>query len=196
MQVAGGAKRCDVMRLMGRHVCALRACPDRTSAPETSATRLAWGSITFSHVRACHYTSISLLPHTATCYMLNGTDGWWVWREHTILIQPGIRILVYKLCTIATLSLWRFRGTRPLAGSDLRSSETDCGARPGRVRLEEALCFCMRAVVHCMCLRALRKHMCTACAYATPVHCMCLRPLLCTALHIPMPFALNCVLIV
>ena len=99
----------------------------------------------------------SLLPHTTTCYMLNGTDGWWVWREHTILIQPGIRILVYKLCTIATLSLRRFRGTRPLAGLDLRSSETDCGARPGRVRLEEALCFCMRAVVHCMCLRAVRK---------------------------------------
>ena len=178
---------------MGRRVCALRACPDRISAPETSATRLAWGSITFSHVRACHYTSKSLLPHTATCYMLNGTDGWWVRREHTILIQPGIRILVYKLCTIATLSLRRFRGTRPLAGLDLRSSETDCGARPGRVRLEEALCFCMRAVVHCMCLRALRvstcalhvltQLLCTACASTqllctacASAHYYCLRP--------------------
>ena len=87
VQVARGAKRCDVMRFMCRHVCALRACPDRTSAPETSVTRLAWGELrfhTFRHVitqAEVSLISFVLSPHC-------------VWSNITSRVQEvGVRVI-------------------------------------------------------------------------------------------------------
>ena len=107
-----------------------RACPDRTSAPVTS--RLAWGSITFLHVVHVHvhYSGARL-------FGLFYCDVY----------------LFFKLCwlplllrCVVALTLRRFRGatlsapheSSQVAGLDLRSSGTDCGARSGgvvRVRL-------------------------------------------------------------